>query len=133
NYDDVDYIRRNAPVRTGLTAANVTWAFTTLYMGFWIPLTWLSLMTDAQLYGLGAGGYHLTNVLLHVANTLLVLFLLVRATGRPWPSAFVAALFAFHPLHVQSVAWVTERKDVLSTFFLLCTLWAYGAYASRPT
>jgi protein O-mannosyl-transferase len=132
HYDDVDYIRQNAPVLAGLTATSVRWAFTTLYAGFWIPLTWLSLMADAQLSGGTAGVFHVTNLLLHVANTLLLFALLTRATSRPWPSAFVAALFAVHPMHVESVAWVTERKDVLSSLFLFLTLWAYGRYARQP-
>lgn len=132
NYDDVDYVVQNAPVRAGLTPASVTWAFSALYVGFWIPLTWLSFMADAQLYGANAGGFHVTNVFLHVASTLLLFVLLTRATGRRWPSAFTACLFAIHPLHVESVAWVTERKDVLSTLFLLLTLASYGRYAARP-
>ena len=133
NYDDVDYVRRNAPVLAGLTVDSIRWAFTTLYAGFWIPLTWLSFMIDTQLYGTNAGGFHVTNLLLHAISTVLLFVLLSRATGRRWPSAFVAALFALHPLHVESVAWVTERKDVLSTVFLMLTLWVYGRYVARPT
>jgi tetratricopeptide (TPR) repeat protein len=134
NFDDVDYVRSNAAVRAGLAPSSLAWAFTNLQVaGFWIPLTWLSLMLDSQLFGTGAGGYHVTNVALHVANTVLVFLLLHAATGRRWPSAFVAAAFALHPLHVESVAWVTERKDVLSTLLLLLTLWSYGVYAARPT
>ena len=131
NLDDVDYVRRNAPVLAGLTLASVRWAFTTLWTSFWMPLTWLSFMVDSQLYGTGPGGYHVTNVLLHVASTILVFLLLARATGRRGPSAFVAGLFALHPLHVESVAWVTERKDVLSTLFMLLTLWCYGRWVAR--
>ncbi len=133
NFDDVDYVRANPPVLAGLTLASVRWAFTSLLGSFWIPLTWLSFMLDSQLYGTGAGGYHVTNALLHVASSVLLFEILRRATGQPWPSAFVAGLFALHPLHVESVAWVTERKDVLSTLFLFLTLAAYGAYAARPT
>jgi len=133
NFDDVDYVRSNAPVLAGLTRASVAWAFTTLLGSFWIPLTWLSFMLDSQLYGTGAGGYHVTNALLHVANSILLFVLLRRATAHAWPSVFAAALFAVHPLHVESVAWVTERKDVLSTLFSFLTLGAYGAYAARPT
>src|SRR5204863_5452798 len=103
-FDDVEYVRQNAPVVAGLTGASVRWAFTTMYEGFWIPLTWLSFMADAQLHGPGPGGYHVTIVRLHVANTVLVFALLHGATGRRWPSAFVALLFAVHPLHVESVA-----------------------------
>ena len=133
NLDDVDYIRRNVPVLAGLTLASVRWAFTTLWTSFWMPLTWLSFMVDSQLYGTGAGGYHVTNVLLHAASTVVVFVLLVRATGECWPSAFVAGLFALHPLHVESVAWVTERKDVLSTLVMLLTLGCYGRWVARPT
>jgi tetratricopeptide (TPR) repeat protein len=133
NFDDVDYVRSNGPVLAGLTLASVKWAFTSLLGSFWIPLTWLSFMLDSQLYGTGAGGYHVTNALLHVASSVLLFEILRRATGEPWPSVFVAGLFALHPLHVESVAWVTERKDVLSTLFLFLTLAAYGAYAARPT
>ncbi len=133
NFDDVDYVRGNTPVRAGLTLASLEWAFTTLRGSFWIPLTWLSYMVDSQVYGTGAGGYHATNVLLHATSTVLLFEVLRRATGRRWPSALVACLFAVHPVHVESVAWVTERKDTLSTVFLMLTLWSYGAYAARPT
>ena len=133
NFDDVDYVRANGPVLAGLTPESARWAFTTLLGSFWIPLTWLSFMLDSEVYGTGAGGYHVTNALLHVASSVVLYEILRRATRQPWPSAFVAGLFAVHPLHVESVAWVTERKDVLSTLFLFLTLWAYGAYAARPT
>jgi 4-amino-4-deoxy-L-arabinose transferase-like glycosyltransferase len=96
-------------------------------------VTWLSFILDYELYGLNAGGYHLTNLLLHLANTLLLFLVLKRMTGALYRSAFVAALFALHPLHVESVAWVTERKDVLSTLFWMLTLWAYGRYVDRPS
>ena len=123
--DDLVYVSDNPHVLTGFTSQNVGWAFTTFHAGFWIPLTWLSFMVDAQIAGAGAGAYHVTNVLLHVANTLLVFAFLANATGKQIRSAFVAALFALHPLHVESVAWVTERKDVLSTLFGLLSLLAY--------
>ncbi len=128
NYDDDDYVYNNPQVSRGLGAEGICWAFTHSHNDNWHPLTWISLMLDCQLYGLNAGGYHLTNVLLHAATTVL-LFLVLRAmTGRFWPSAVVAALFAVHPLHVESVAWVTERKDVLSGLFFVLTLGAYVGY-----
>jgi protein O-mannosyl-transferase len=128
NYDDNEYITQNNAVLTGLSWQNVRWAFTATVSNHWHPLTWLSHMLDCRLYGTDAGWHHLTNLYLHIANTLL-LFLIFRAmTGALWQSAFVAALFALHPLHVESVAWVAERKDVLSTFFCLLTMWAYVRY-----
>jgi len=132
NYDDDKYITGNQYVKTGLNLDNVEWAFKSMYAGNWHPLTWISLMTDAQLFGLNAGYYHLTNLFLHILNTLLLLFILYKMTGALWRSALVAALFALHPLHVESVAWVTERKDVLSMFFMLLTLWAYINYIQKP-
>ena len=107
----------------------VQWAFTSLYASNWHPLTWLSHMLDCQIYGLKPGGHHVTNLLLHLVNSLLLFGLLKRLTGALWRSALVAALFALHPLHVESVAWVSERKDVLSAFFFMLTLWAYARYA----
>ena len=127
--DDPSYITLNARVLHGLNWANVGWACTTGSQGNWHPLTWLSHMLDVQLFGVKAGGHHLTSLLLHVANALLLFLLLQRMTGAPWRSAAVAALFALHPLHVESVAWVAERKDVLSAFFFMLTLWAYARYA----
>jgi tetratricopeptide (TPR) repeat protein len=132
NLDDDVYVYENRHVQNGLTSDSIIWAFTTTRAGFKIPLTWLSLMLDFELYGLNAGGYHLTNLLLHIANVLLVFFILKLMTGALWRSAFVAALFALHPLHVESVAWVTERKDVLSTLFWLLTMWGYLGYVERP-
>ena len=126
--DDLTYVVWNPAVQAGLTWKGVVWAFTTYCAGNWHPLTWLSHMLDAQLFGLNPAGHHLTSLLLHTANTLLLFFLLKRMTAAPWRSALVAALFALHPLHVQSVAWVSERKDVLSTFFFLLTLLAYARY-----
>lgn len=131
-YDDPYYVTDNIFVKAGLTAKSIAWAFTTRYYGNWHPLTWLSLMLDQQMFGLNASGFHLVNLLLHIANTLLLFWLLRRMTRSLWKSAFVAALFALHPLHVESVAWVTERKDVLSTLFWLLTMWAYLRYAERP-
>ena len=129
NYDDQDYVTENRVVQNGLTWAGVQWAFTTGHASNWHPVTWLSHMLDCELFGLNAGAHHFVNVLFHAANAVLLLLLLFRLTGALWPSAFVAALFAWHPLHVESVAWISERKDVLSTFFALLTLLAYTRYA----
>jgi tetratricopeptide (TPR) repeat protein len=126
--DDHEYIYDNPHVNPGFTWAGVRWAFQTGYASNWHPLTWLSHMGDCQLYGLNPAGHHLTNLLFHIANTLLLFLLLLRLTGPVWRSACVAALFAWHPLHVESVAWASERKDVLSTFFFLLTLLAYARY-----
>jgi Flp pilus assembly protein TadD len=133
NYDDNEYVYENQHVPKGLTYEGVIRAFTSRDIGYWQPLTWLSLMLDCQLFGPNPGGIHLVNVLLHLANTLLLFAVLKRMTGSLWPSAFVAAAFALHPMHVESVAWIAQRKDVLSTFFLLLTLLAYTAYAKRPS
>jgi Flp pilus assembly protein TadD len=132
-WGDADYVVNARHVHAGLTAENVRWAFTSLEAGNWHPLTWLSLQLDTTLYGgLKPGGFHLTNVLLHTANTLLLFAVLRRMTGLVWHSAVVAALFALHPLQVESVAWVQERKGVLSTLFWMLTLAAYLAYVRRP-
>jgi tetratricopeptide (TPR) repeat protein len=131
NFDDPLYVSQNPPVFGGLTAENIRWAFTTGHGGFWIPLTWLSLMADASCYGLNAGGYHVTNLLLHIANVLLLFAVLWQMTGTVWRSGTVAALFAIHPLHVESVAWVTERKDVLSLFFGLLAMLAYTRFCRK--
>jgi len=133
SYDDPGYVVDNPYVARGLSREGWSYALHSTHMGLWHPLTWLSLMLDYELYGLRAGGYHATNLLLHVLNTLL-LFLLLRAMTRSdWKSALVAALFALHPLHVESVVWVSERKDVLSSFFGLLAMAAYAAYARRPS
>ena len=129
SYDDPQYVTDNAQVQGGLTREGVVWAFRTGHADNWHPLTWLSHMLDCQLYGLKPAGHHLTNLLLHVVNTVLLFILLRRLTGAVGRSAFVAALFALHPLHVESVAWVSERKDVLSALFFMLTLWAYARYA----
>jgi len=128
-YDDGQYVTENRAVQNGLTWAGVEWAFTTGHASNWHPVTWLSHMLDCELFGLNAGAHHTVNVLFHAANTALLFVLLLRLTGAMWPAAFVAALFGWHPLHVESVAWVAERKDVLSTFFGLLTLLAYAGYA----
>src|SRR5579883_3308734 len=134
NYDDPHYVFNNPHVQSGLTADNIRWAFTTFDCGNWHPLTWLSLQLDAELFGgQNAGAFHRTNVLLHMANTLLLFLLLVRLTGGVGPSAMAAGLFALHPLHVESVAWVTERKDVLSTLFWLLAMAAYLFFVNRPS
>jgi tetratricopeptide (TPR) repeat protein len=132
NFDDDIYVTDNPPVQAGLTFKGVSWAFTTLHAGLWIPLTWLSFMVDSQLFGLHPGGFLLTNLLFHIANSLLLFLWLLYLTRTLGCSFMVAALFALHPLHVESVAWATERKDVLSTFFWLLTMWAYVWYAERP-
>ena len=132
NFDDTEYITHNAVVTAGLTWRGIHWAFTTGYQSNWHPLTWVSHMLDVQLFGVNAGRHHLVNLAFHVANTLVLFWLLVQMSGKAGPSAFAAALFALHPLHVESVAWVSERKDVLSTFFGLLTLCAYAQYARRP-
>jgi hypothetical protein len=131
NFDDDDYITNNSHVQAGLTWAGVIWAFQSGAAANWHPLTWLSHMLDCQLYGLNPGGHHSTNLLFHVANTLLLFLLLRQLTGALWRSAFVAALFAWHPLHVESVAWAAERKDVLSAFFWMLALMAYTRYAQK--
>jgi hypothetical protein len=131
--DDDAYINQNAMVNRGITLGGVAWAFTTLDQGNWHPLTWISHMIDSQLFGMNAGGHLLVNALIHVTNTLLVFWFLLRATHARWPSALVAALFALHPLHVESVAWAAERKDTLSTFFGLLSLIAYARYAKAPS
>lgn len=131
-YDDDVYLIGNPHVVNGLTWENVRWAFTDSTFDWWHPLTWLSHMLDVTLFGMNPGPQHLTNLAFHVASTLLLFVVLERMTGAAWRSGFVAAMFALHPLHVESVAWVTERKDVLSTFFWMLTLWAYCRYAERP-
>jgi tetratricopeptide (TPR) repeat protein len=132
NFDDPQYVVDNRPVQAGLTWPGLSWAFTARHAGNWHPLTWLSHMLDVQLYGLDPGAHHVTSVLLHVASTVLLFGLLHGMTGAMLRSGFVAALFAVHPLHVESVAWVAERKDVLSGLFFVLTLRAYAAYVRRP-
>jgi tetratricopeptide (TPR) repeat protein len=129
NYDDADYVTQNSHVQQGLTTESVRWALAASYEGLWMPLTWLSHMLDWQLYRHDARGHHLTSVLLHAANSVLLFLLLWFTTGSLWRSALAAALFALHPLHVETAAWVSERKGVLSTLFWLLTLCAYAGYA----
>jgi protein O-mannosyl-transferase len=132
-YDDSGYVYKNPQVTGGLTVEGITWAFTTNHASNWHPLTWLSHMVDCQLYGLSPGGHHLTNVLLHAAVAILLFLVLRRMTGDLWPSAWVAAVFAIHPLRAESVAWVAERKDVLSGLFFMLTLGAYVSYVRCPS
>ena len=131
NYDDNVYVTSNEEIHNGLTANSLIWALTSSRQHNWHPLTWISHIIDCQLYGLNPKGHHLTSLLFHVANTLLLFIILTRMTGALWRSVFVAALFALHPLHVESVAWVAERKDVLSTFFMMLTIWAYVLYVEK--
>lgn len=131
NLDDSVYVSSNTNVQKGLTLDGLAWALSTSHAGNWHPMTWVSHMFDAQVFGPGPAGPHVVNLLFHVANTLLLFGLLRRLTGAVWRSALVAALFALHPLHVESVAWISERKDVLSAFFFLLTLWAYACYAQK--
>ena len=131
-FDDGVYVTNNSHIQSGITLDGIRWAFSTTYAEFWHPLTWLSLMFDYQLHGLNAGGYHLTNLILHIMSALLLFWLFNRMTGAIWKSAFVAALFALHPLRVESVAWVAERKDVLSAFFWMLTLCLYVYYTEKP-
>jgi len=128
SYDDQRYVAANPIIKAGLTRQGVEWAFG-FHVSNWHPLTWISHMLDAQLFGMNAGAHHLVNLSLHVANIILLLLVLNRMTRALCPSAVVAALFALHPMHVESEAWVAERKDVLSTFFFMLTLWAYTSYA----
>jgi Tfp pilus assembly protein PilF len=130
-YDDDQYVYQNTWVKAGLTPSNVGWAFTTFFYANWHPLTWISYMLDFNLFGSNPGAQHLVNVALHLASTLLLFLALVRMTGQPWRCAVVAAIFAVHPLHVESVAWISERKDVLSTFFEMLTLLLYVRYTEK--
>jgi protein O-mannosyl-transferase len=133
NLDDADYVYDQPHVLGGLNSQNLAWAFTTGYASNWHPLVWVSLMTEVSVFGPGAGAMHLDNALLHTANAVLLYVLLMRLTGVRWAAAWVAGMFAWHPVHVESVAWVTERKDVLSTFFLMLCLLAYERYVRAPT
>jgi len=131
SFDDYQYVRDNPHVSGGLTGENILWALTSVEASNWHPVTWVSHMTDVQLYGLDPRYHHITNVVIHTATSILLLLLLLRCTGSPWQSSFVAALFALHPLHVESVAWVAERKDVLSAFFGILTLFFYSGYVAK--
>jgi len=131
DFDDDVYVTGNSRVVTGINGSNIKWAFTSFEASNWHPITWLSHMTDAQLYGTNPPGHHFTNLGIHIGSTLLLFFLFFRLTSAVWQSAFVAAMFALHPLHVESVAWVAERKDVLSAFFWFLTLLLYTEYVIR--
>jgi protein O-mannosyl-transferase len=132
--DDPSYVRENPHVTQGLTGESLRWAFTNRHAAYWIPLTWVSYMVDVEMFGgVDAGGHHVVNLLLHIANTLLLFALLRRTTGAEACSAWVAGMFALHPLHVESVAWITERKDVLSTLFWLLAMWAHVRFVARRT
>ncbi len=132
NYDDPEYVTENLHVRQGLTASGIDWAFQSTEYANWFPLTWLSHMLDVELFGLNAGRHHLTNIAIHALTTLLLFALLRKITGDRWPSASVAFIFGLHPLHVESVSWIAERKDVLSGLFYILALWAYVLYVQRP-
>ena len=132
-YDDTAYVTDNPHTQAGLTWAGIVWAFTTNHACNWHPLAWLSHMLDVQLFGLNAGAHHAVNVLFHAANSVLLFLVLRGMTRALWPSLFVAALFALHPLHVESVAWISERKDVLSAFFWMLTMGGYVHYVRRPS
>jgi Tfp pilus assembly protein PilF len=133
NYDDFQYVTDNRHVTSGLSIENAVWAFTSGYAANWHPITWLSHMLDVELFGMNPQGHHLMNLLLHTANVCLLFLLLNKITGTVWRSVVVAALFAIHPLHVESVAWVAERKDVLSTCFAMLAMLLYTCYVQRPT
>lgn len=130
-FDDPEYISGNTHIQSGFTRESISWTFTTGYAGNWHPLTWLSHMLDYKLFGSGPGGHHIVNLIFHIVNSLLLFTVLKRMTTAVWQSAFAAALFAIHPLHVESVAWVSERKDVLSTFFWFLIMICYVRYAER--
>lgn len=131
NYDDPQYVYNNPHIQKGLTVTNILWAFTSTYNSNWHPVTWLSHMLDVDLFGMHPGGHHLTNLFFHIVNTILLFFLFEKMTGDIWPSAGLAALFAFHPLHVESVAWVSERKDLLCMFWALLSLYGYVRYVEK--
>jgi hypothetical protein len=132
-FDDTYYLTDNPKVQAGLTWESVRWAFTHSHAANWHPLTWLSHALDCECFGRNAGGHHAVSVLLHVANTVLLFWVLRRMTGATWRSAGVAALFGVRPLHVESVAWLAERKDVLSGLFWMLAMWAYARYVELPT
>jgi tetratricopeptide (TPR) repeat protein len=132
NYDDPAYVYANPHILSGLTLESLKWAFTAVVAANWMPVTLISHMLDCQLFGVDSGAQHLVSLFIHALSTLLLFFALRRATGAPWPSAFTAFVFALHPLHVESVAWIAERKDVLSAFFWFLALYFYVRYAERP-
>jgi hypothetical protein len=133
NFDDNTYVTGNGQVKSGLTLQGLFWSLLSTHSSNWHPLTWMSHMLDVSLFGMNSGSHHLVNVFFHLANSLLLFFVFRQMTGDVWQSAFVAALFAIHPLHVESVAWVAERKDVLSTFFWMLTVWFYVGFVKDRT
>ena len=133
NFDDSSYILKNQHVQKGLTSESISWAFSFTDIAYWHPLTWLSHMLDCQIYGLIPSMHHRTSLIFHIVNSILLFFVLQKMTGALWKSAFVAALFALHPINVESVAWVAERKNLLSTFFWMLTMLAYVHYTIRPS
>ena len=131
--NDSLYVSRNFHLKDSLTWRGILWAFKDIHcVGLWHPVTWLSLLLDYRLFGLNASGYHWTNLMIHIVNALFLFFLFRRMTGEAWKSAFIAALFTLHPLNVESVVWVSERKSVLSAFFWFLTLWTYLSYIKAP-
>jgi protein O-mannosyl-transferase len=133
NYDDNGYVTENQWVRSGITGEGVRWALSAIDYYYWQPLTWLSHMMDCQLFGLHALGHHLTSILFHIVNTLLLFFVLARLTGAFWRSTMATAIYALHPLRIESVVWIAERKDLLSGFFFLTAIWCYLGYRERPS
>jgi len=131
NFDDDKYVFNNPAVKQGLTPESILWAFSSFHIANWHPLTWLSHMFDVQFFGMSAGPHHLMSLFFHILNTLLLFIVFNKLTRNLWRSGFVAALFALHPIHVESVAWISERKDVLSTFFLMLTIWSYIWYTEK--
>jgi len=130
--DDTIYVTENRYIQRGMNLENLVWALTATDTANWHPLTWWSLMLDHTFYGLNAGGFHRTNVVFHMVSVLFLFLVMRRMTGEPGKSAFVAMVFALHPLNVESVAWVSERKNVLSAFLWIMTMWAYVSYVERP-
>jgi protein O-mannosyl-transferase len=132
NFDEIAYIIQNDHIKSGINAESVKWAFTTIYFGYWHPVTWLSHMLDWKIFGANAGGHHLTSLLFHIGAVIFLFLFLKKTTNNIWSAAFAAAFFALHPLRVESVAWAAERKDVLSMFFCMATLYAYAFYVESP-
>ncbi len=133
SYDDVSYVTENPNIKAGITLEGILWAFTSGHAANWHPFTWISHMLDCELYGLNPMGHHWTNIQIHVANTILLFLVLNWMTGALWQSSLVAVLFAVHPLNVESVVWVAERKNVLCTLFWILSMWAYAGYVRYST
>jgi protein O-mannosyl-transferase len=132
NFDDPIYVLNNQHLNKGISIERIKWAFSSIYAGFWFPLTWLSHMFDCELFDLNPAGHHLSSIILHLINSLLLFTILKKISGALWQSAFTASLFAIHPLHVEPVIWIACRKDLLSTFFMFMTIWAYYHYTNHP-